>query len=380
MSTANLVTLGHLIHEERQSLLARWRDEVQQLPSAQGLDIPALNDHIPALLDELAHALCRQTDESIEETLIEGSPPIHGRQRFQHGFDIDEVVAEYHILRSCIHELAEERGLVIQGRALQIMNRVIDEAIGLAVQTYAAYRTLEVQQRLAEQLAFVAHDLRTPLSAVSLAATYLDLTTGDAEKDGESKQMLEILKRNVKQLEDLITRVVKENADVQSQVEQRLERRLFDLWPLVQSVFHNLKPVSDTAAINLTNSVPFDLDVYADAELLTRVFQNLLSNAIKYSPRGNVTIEARRLNEAGDVECCVRDDGAGIPADLLDKVFDKSTSDPDREDGFGLGLTIVKELVEAHGGTVRLDSKEGNGATVCFTLPAKNAATPRDTK
>ena len=102
--------------------------------------------------------------------LLEGSPPIHGRQRLHDGFDIGEVVAEYHEMRGCVYELAEEHGILFSGRRLQIVNRVIDEAIGLAVQTYATERAVEIQQRRAEQLAFVAHDLRTPLSAVRLAA------------------------------------------------------------------------------------------------------------------------------------------------------------------------------------------------------------------
>ena len=110
------------------------------------------------------------SDQTIPEALLEGSPPAHGLQRHQDGFDIEEVVAEYNILRGCIHDLADNNGLSLQGKPFHILNRVLDEAIGLAVQTFATQQALEVQRRREEYLAFVAHDLRTPLNAISLAA------------------------------------------------------------------------------------------------------------------------------------------------------------------------------------------------------------------
>jgi two-component system, OmpR family, phosphate regulon sensor histidine kinase PhoR len=371
MSTANLVTLGHLIRDARETLLARWRDRVRQLPSAQQLDIPALNDHVPVLLDEMAELLKQHNGDTIEETLLEGSPPIHGRQRLIDGFDISEVVSEYHELRGCIYELADENGIVIRGRSLQIVNRVIDEAIGLAVQTYATARALEIQQRRAEQLAFVAHDLRTPLSAVRLAAEYLEVSLAENISDSEASEMIQILKRNVQQLADLITRIIKEHSDAQTQLEQKLERRTIDLWPLVQEVVANLAPVSETAGVSLANKVPRHLRVFADAELLARVFQNLLSNAFKYSPRSDVTIEASQL-ASGDVECVVRDKGIGMTPEQMERLFDKGSTGGDGTNGFGLGLSIVKELVEAHGGYVKVESADGAGTTVRFTLPAKD--------
>src|SRR5262245_10256578 len=111
MDTQHLGTLARLIRRERDVLLARWRQQVKQLPSAKHLDTPTLNDHIPALVDELVKALLVISDKTIPEALLEGSPPAHGLQRYQDGFDIVEVVAEYNILRDCIHDLAEENGL-----------------------------------------------------------------------------------------------------------------------------------------------------------------------------------------------------------------------------------------------------------------------------
>ena len=128
--------LAALVQHEGQALLSRWRHQVRQLPSAQRLDVPTLNDHIPGLLDELAAALQSRSAQTIPQALSESSPPAHGLQRLQDAFDIEEVVAEYNILRGCIHDLADDNGLSLQGRPFHIVNRVFDQAIGFIGDPY----------------------------------------------------------------------------------------------------------------------------------------------------------------------------------------------------------------------------------------------------
>ena len=183
--------------------------------------------------------------------------------------------------------------------------------------------------------------------------------------------MLKALRRSVQQLEALVNQVLEENTNLQTEVGIKLERREFDLWPLVEALIHDLHPVAGTASTHLVNNIPDDLMVYADANLLRRVFQNLIANAIKYTPRGEVIIGATEFEPEGAVECWVNDNGTGIPDELIDKVFDKGESDPENAGGMGLGLAIVKTFIEAHGGKVSVESKEGVGSTFRFSLPTK---------
>jgi two-component system, OmpR family, phosphate regulon sensor histidine kinase PhoR len=368
----DLDKLAALIKQEGPALLSRWRQQVRELPSARHLDIPTLNDHMPGVLGELAKALESHSDQTIPESLSDSSPPAHGLQRVQDAFDIEEVVAEYNILRGCIHDLADENGLSLQGKPFHILNRVFDHAIGLALQAYATQRALEVQRRREEYLAFVAHDLRTPLNAIALAGRVLELTLAErGTSDAEMAQMLKTLRRNVRHLEELVGKVLEENSNLQTEIGIKVVRREFDLWPLVEGLIHDLHPVAGTASTRLINKVPDDLMIYADAGLLRRVFQNLIANAIKYTPRGEVIIGARELDTEGAVECWVSDNGAGIPEELLAKIFDKGETDPENESGMGLGLAIVKTFTEADGGKVTVDSKEGVGSTFRFSLPTK---------
>jgi signal transduction histidine kinase len=150
-----------------------------------------------------------------------------------------------------------------------------------------------------------------------------------------------------------------------------LERREFDLWPLVEALIHDLHPVAETSDTQLTNNVPEDLTVYADASLLKRVFQNLITNALKYTPRGEVVIGAKETGEEGGIECWVSDNGAGIPENRIEIIFDKLETDQEMDGGTGLGLAIVKTFVEAHGGKVTVESKEGVGSTFRFMIPGR---------
>ena len=372
MSVQNLAELATLIDREQEVVLARWRVQTRELPSARHLDTPTLNDHIPAFLQELAAAFRCVSDETIPEALLDSTPPDHGRQRFVDGFDIVEVVAEYNILRGCIHDLAERHGFVLMGRGFHITNRVFDGAIGLAVQTFATRQALEVLHRREEYLAFVAHDLRTPLNAISLSARVLDLMLAGPDAPPATAKMLKALQRNVQQLEALVDKVLKENVHIRTETGVKLERRDLDLWSLVETLVHDLHPIVGTASTRLVNAIPEGLIAYADASLLRRIFQNLIANAIKYTPRGEVVVGARKCESEGAVGCWVSDEGSGVPADRLDKIFDKLETDPVAQGGLGLGLAIVKMFVEAHGGKVTVESQEGSGSTFRFELPGRD--------
>jgi len=364
--------LARLIEQERDDLLARWRVQVRKLPAARDLDTPTLNDHLPYLLAELSTALRFGSEETIAQALLDGSPPAHGLQRVKDAFDIEEVVAEYNILRGCIHDLADRHELSLQGKPFHVLNRVLDGAIGSAVQSFADQQALEVRHRREEYLAFVAHDLRTPLNAISLSAQVLGmLLPRDRAESPQIDQMLKALSRNVQHLQALVGKVLEENTNLETEVGVKLERRLLDLWPLVEALIHDLQPVAGSGTTRLLNAVPEDFVVYADASLLRRVFQNLIANAIAYTPGGEIVVGVREATGGGAAECFIRDNGAGIPEDRRGTMFEKHETDPDKPGGLGLGLAIVKTFVEAHDGVVTVDSEIGVGTTFRFTLPAQ---------
>jgi len=275
-------------------------------------------------------------------------------------------VAEYNLLRVAFITVAERHDLCVAGEAARIINHRIDEAVRLAVMAFAAQQALIRKEQEDEHLAFIAHDLRTPLNAVSLLVGELKYGL-DGKALAATDDLFEMLRRNLQRVEDLIKRVLDTRVQPSSTGSSfRPERRTFELWPLVQRLIYELRSVASKQAVEVANEIPRDLTVNADAGLISQVFQNLLGNAFKYAAAGRVVVSAETA--AGTVTCVVHDNGTGIPLELLDKVFDKLASDPAKE-GTGLGLTIVKQIVEAHGGTATAESVHGSGATFRFTIP-----------
>ena len=370
-ATDDLKKFASAVEEHRDELLSQWRQRVRVLPAARNLDIPSLNDHVPHLLDELAQELKAGGTESVLDLQLHDSPKIHGGLRLRAGFDILEVVAEYNILRELLSNLAERQGLDITGEPNRILNRVVDRAVALAVDTYAKEKALEIQQRREEHLSFVIHDLKTPLSAIQAAGRILEASwTHDKPDLSRIGNMISLVQRNVQRLKALITTASQEQYNLAASTAEELKvaRSEFDLWPLVEAIMWDLHALTENVPVRLINSVPDDCVLYADPVLITQVFQNLLSNAIKYTPKGEITVGAASA-ELNKVRCWVHDTGAGVPGDRLAKIFEKFETDPSKTGGLGLGLPIVKQIVESHGGQIFVESEVGRGSTFSFTLP-----------
>ena len=333
------------------------------------LDKLTITDHLPDIIAEITRDLRQNREGVLSEEHTRGSPPVHGVQRFHDGLDVGEVVAEYNLLRVAFITVAERHNLYLVGEAARIINLRIDQAVRLAVMAFAAQQALIRKEQQDEHLAFVAHDLRTPLNAVCLLVDQLRYGLPD-KAVRETGNLFEILQRNLQRLEHLIKKVLENHAQpLPLGSSFHPERRIFELWPLVQRLILDLKSVASKHDVEVVNEIPHELTVYADAGLISQVFQNLFGNAFKYAAQGRVVVNAHE--DGGCVTCVVHDNGAGIPLEMLAKVFEKSATDPDKE-GTGLGLAIVKQIVDAHGGTVVAESTLGAGAKFTFTLPSNS--------
>ncbi len=352
----------------QEEVIGEWRLQAQELLRKLHLDKPTITDHLPDVVAEITRDLKLGRYGTLSEEHTRGSPPVHGVQRFHDGLDVGEVVAEYNLLRVAFITVAERHDLYIVGEAARIINHRIDEAVRLAVMAFAAQQALIRKEQEDEHLAFIAHDLRTPLNAVSIITDELKGRLDKTALD-DASDLFEMLSRNLERVESLIKHVLDTKVQPSAAGSSfRPERRIFELWPLVQRLILDLRSVASKHDIEVINEIPRTLRVWADAGLVSQVFQNMLGNAFKYAARGRVVVSAR--DDAGTVTCVVHDNGAGIPFDMLAKVFDKTASDPFKE-GTGLGLAIVKQIVEAHGGTVSVESVQGSGATFTFSLPPK---------
>jgi len=216
----------------------------------------------------------------------------------------------------------------------------------------------------------VSHELRTPLTSIK---AYVETLANNIEDPTfvQRREFLDIVHKETNRL----IRIVNDVLDV-SKIEfgQRpVSRSAIALHAVVEEVLSMLSPSLKERDVTVSVNVPDSLPrVDGDADLIKQVFINLISNALKYSPRGT-TITVRAREEAVSLVVSVSDQGIGIPRDEIGNVFDKyfraRSQVSAKMEGLGLGLAIVKNIVEQHGGSVRVESEENVGSTFSFTLP-----------
>jgi PAS domain S-box-containing protein len=227
-----------------------------------------------------------------------------------------------------------------------------------------------------EFLAFLSHELRTPLSAVLGWAGILRTEDLPPER---VRQAIEAIHRNA-QAEARLVESLLDLSRIQSG-KLALEREPLDLIPVAQAAVEMFRPEAEAKGLRLEAVLPSSpVPVNGDLGRLQQIAWNLLSNAVKFTPAGG-RIEVRLDAMDSQARIQVRDDGQGIDSAFLPHVFDRfkqaETGAPSRR-GLGLGLAIVRELVQAHGGTVAAGSDgKGRGAAFTVTLPLTANPPPR---
>ena len=222
-----------------------------------------------------------------------------------------------------------------------------------------------------EFLATLSHELRTPLNAMLGWTTLLRTRKFN---EATTVRALETIDRNTKSLQQLIEDVL----DVSRIITGKLRLNIcpVEIVPIIEAAIETVLPAAEAKNIQIDLGLDASVGaILADANRLQQVFWNLLTNAVKFTPKGGrVEVRLDRINSR--IQVCVSDTGQGIAPNFLPYVFDRfrqaDSSSTRSHGGLGLGLAIVRHLVELHGGTVRAESQgEGKGATFIVDLPIR---------
>ncbi len=231
-------------------------------------------------------------------------------------------------------------------------------------------KQLEEANRLKDEfLAIISHELRTPLNAILGCAQIL---RNRKPNESTTARALETIERNAK----LQTQLVENLLDISRALRGKLllDTRPVELKPVIEAAINAVQAAADAKAIQLESFLDEKVgSVSGEADRLQQIVENLLSNAIKFTPEGG-RVEIRLLSKDSDAQIQVIDTGTGIRAEFLPHVFDyfrqADSSMTRKHGGLGLGLAIVRQLVQLHNGTIQVESPGvGQGATFTITLP-----------
>ena len=376
--------IGAIVRRDHLVMIERWAGRAsEEQPHAARVHHVKLVDHLPDFLYELAVAL--------EHTDPDGCPHrrsavLHGGQRWEVGWSLAEVIRDYRILRLVVIEHLDQcLGRPLRLRELQAVGLALDEAIEISVEQYVrgneeqALRSHELlreaDRRKNEFLATLAHELRNPLAPLRNSLEVIRLG-GDSVP--AFQKIRELMERQVGQM----TRLVEDLIDVSRIAEGKLELRKerVDLRSALEQAVQMNAPLREIRRHHLAVQIPAEpLWVEGDHDRLVQIVVNLLNNAAKFTPEGgHLSLEAGR--EANEAVVRVRDDGIGIPTEQLGRVFDLFTQvegDTARvKGGLGIGLSLVRRLVELQSGTVAASSPGiGKGSEFVVRLPACPEAT-----
>jgi signal transduction histidine kinase len=330
-------------------LLAEWTASIARL-GARDL-IPDISRH-PLFKDQASTGaliglpLCRG-QQMLGVMVLAFSQP--------HLFDPDELR---------ILELLADQAAVLLGNAQQYA-----ESQDRAHQLASALAQLREFDRLKDEfIQNVSHELRTPMAIVRGYAELLD--SGElGELQPEQRGPVSIIARRTR----LLTRILDDLLAILEVEANQIRGEPVDLAGLVQSLLPECAAGLERAGLTLTAEIPSNLPpISGNSVHLRRMLDNLIGNAIKFTPAGG-SIAVCLHSEGQDVLLEVADTGIGIPADLLDRIFDRfyqvNGATTRRYGGAGLGLALVKEIVEAHGGQVRVSSVLGKGSSFQVVLP-----------
>jgi signal transduction histidine kinase len=357
------MALFDVLLPKREEIVQRWKTEVRGTFVPETMPPLELVDHIPEFLDEIVAILRADGGPVPGGPVANGGASTaagHGAQRLRLGFSLDSVVREYGALQKVIVETAAMGGEHIAPREYEVLLETMIDGIAHAVSEYSHRRDAELVRQANEHFAFIAHELRSPISSAMMAFDLLMST-----KQLPLSRPVGVVERGLRRAADLIDQTLKV-ARVASGVD--LRRQETTLPALLADIELGAASEAESKGVEIRVLTDSDHHVLLDLRLVRSALSNLLGNAVKYSHPGGV-VELRATIADGRVVIEVEDCCGGLEPGRVEQAFAPFVRLESRESGFGLGLAIAKQAVDAHAGTIRVQNLPGKGCIFVLDLP-----------
>lgn len=351
--------LADLIQEKREHIAQQFASRAKASGAAESLPAEDVIDSFRAFIDELADDVRRAVEiADIPASRRSVAATTHGEQRFGIGYDIGALVREYGVIRELLWDVVSESGRQYSHVELRtLFGRLFDAASDATVK-YSAVRDKEERRRQAEHVAFLAHELRNPLSSARMAFSVM-------RERGELPPVraVDVVERSLCRVAQLIddSLVTIRLADI-----GLLDYTDVDVAELLREITEESE--ADAFAKGVALHVTGDGFMRADRKALHSAISNLVRNAVKFTQAGGeVHVRAKRSEARIVIE--VEDACGGLPEGKVQKLFDPYVQAGHDRSGFGLGLAIAKQATEAHGGQLRVHDLPTKGCVFVLDLP-----------
>jgi len=361
------LSLADAIAREKDAIIICWRGRVVQGIDPAAVPDAEIIDTLPLFLDQLVQAL-RDIGTGDGESAKRGREIAltHGSERFHLGFSLGAVIREYGVLRECLLDFMRDRGLTPSMEELRAVLETTNAGIADAAEQFARERDQAIERQSEQHFGFIAHELRNPLASALLSVQMLQRRPG-----AEGDVTLQRLMRNLSTLRHRI-----DNSLVSVRVRElgrtrSIEAEELALRPIAEAVRADL--AGDAEERQVAIEIEGNARTRADARLIHSAIANLVGNAVKYTRAGStIRVRLRETTKLASIE--VDDECGGLPEGKAEELFIPFVQRSGNRTGFGLGLAITKDAVEAHEGTIQAVNRPGAGCTFMITLPV---ASPR---
>jgi hypothetical protein len=358
--------VSKFLERHRDVLVERWKDTIRAtLPTEATLTDQELIDSLHLFLDQILAGL-RSMGGPLVEQRYSPLARAHGGQRQALGRSIVDVVQEYSLFFDVVMERARELRVRLDERGLRELSKCLYTGAAEAVAQFA--RQQEEARRKAdyEHFAFLAHELRNPLSSARLA---FDLARQQGVVDARA---MDVMGRSLARLSDLIDESISQARLATLDTGSELRRERVTTRALVAEAVAESAMDAEAKGIQLETSIDLHIVVDVDRRLLRSALTNLVRNAVKFTRRGG-TVQLRVRRDDARAAIDIEDECGGLPPERADRLFAAFLQAGDDRSGFGLGLAIAKQAIEAHGGAIMVNSVPGKGCIFTIDLPWADA-------
>jgi signal transduction histidine kinase len=355
------------IERHRDVLVERWKDKIRAtLPTESTLTDEELLDSLQLFLDQIIEGL-RTMGGALVEQQYSPLARVHGGQRQALKRSIVEVVQEYSLFLEVVIERARDSRVHLDDRGLLELSKCLFTGAAEAVAQFARQQEEERRRADYEHFAFLAHELRNPLSSARLAYELAQ------QKGLSDARTMEVMGRSLARLSDLIDESINQARLATLGAGSELHRELVSTRELVAEAQAESAVDAQTKSIQFAISAGADIIVDVDRRLVRSALSNLVRNAVKFTRSGGtIQLRTRTIDERATID--VEDECGGLPPERADRLFAAFLQASKDRSGFGLGLAIARQAIEAHGGAIMVNSLPSKGCIFTIDLPL--AGTP----